>query len=139
MRTLLISAAALALSFGAVSANAQEQKTTTTTVESPTGTTTTKTTESTDAYGTYRKTVTSTQSYDAGPFDAPPGFTYHRFGLGDHVPAALVDRDSIDDYGNYRLSPPPGGLVWIRDGRDALLVDNNDVVVQADYDVFNAG
>jgi len=139
MKTVLIPAAALALALGALPANAQSEKTTTTTVQGPNGTTTTRTTESTDDYGTYRKTVTSTRQYDAGPWDAPPGVTYHRFGLGDRVPAAMVDRDAIDDYGNYSLESPPGGLVWIRDGRDALLVDNNNVVVQADYDVFNAG
>ena len=138
MRNLMISAAALALCLGASAASAQESTTTTTTVQTPTGSETTKTTEGTDAYGNYRKTVTSTKRYDAAAFVAPSGFTYRRFAVGDHVPSVLLgDSVVLNNYSEYALMSPPSGLTWIRDGQDALLVDvRTGEVIQADYDMF---
>lgn len=143
MRNLMISAAAIALCLGAASANAQdEQTTTTTTVQQPNGDSkTTQETTSTDAagYTQYRKTVTSKKHYDAAAFVAPSGFTYRRFSVGEHVPSALMgDSVVLNDYQNYALESPPSGLTWIRDGKDALLIDvRTGEVIQADYDVFN--
>ncbi|MBS0273496.1 MAG: RcnB family protein [Proteobacteria bacterium] len=143
MRNLMISAAALALCFGASAANAQsENTTTTTTVQQPNGDTqTTRETTTTDesGYTQYRKTVTSKHRYDAAAFVAPSGFTYRRFSVGEHVPNALLgDSVVLNDYRNYALETPPAGLTWIRDGQDALLVDvRTGEVIQADYDVFN--
>lgn len=139
MTKLMISAAALALAFSATTAFAQDEKTTTTTVTTPTSSTTTKTTESSDGYASYRKTVTSTRHYNAAAFVAPSGFVYHRFALGEHVPAAILsDQDlALADYGQYALAVPPSGLSWIRVGNDALLVDTSTgEVIQADYDLF---
>jgi Ni/Co efflux regulator RcnB len=135
----MISAAAIALCLGASAANAQDQQTTTTTVQTPEATTTTKTTEGTDIYGNYRKTVTSKKRYNATAFVAPSGFTYRRFQVGEHVPNLLLsDRVVLNDYQNYALESPPSGLTWIRDGQDALLIDmRTGEVIQADYDVFN--
>ena len=142
MKNLMISAAAVALVLGATAASAQEDKTTTTTaVSNPDGTTdVTKqtTTTSNDGYATYRKTVTSTKRYDATSFNAPQGFTYRRFGVGDHVPSVLLgDSVVLQNYSDYALIAPPNGLTWVRDGKDALLVDiRTGEVIQADYDVF---
>lgn len=143
MKTLMLSAAAVALMLGASAAHAQsEQTTTTTTVNNPDGSTdvTNKTTTtSTDGYATYRKTVTSKRRYDAAAFVAPSGYTYRRFSVGEHVPSLLLsDSVVLNDYQNYALETPPSGLTWIRDGQDALLVDmRTGEVIQADYDVFN--
>lgn len=140
MKTLMISAAAIALCLGASAANAQEdQTTTTTTVQTPTDTTTTKTTEGTDVYGNYRKTVTSTKRFNAAAFVAPSGFTYHRFSVGQHVPDALMsDSVVLNNYREYALVEPPSGLTWVRDGQDALLIDTRTgEVIQADYDLFD--
>lgn len=143
MKTLMLSAAAVALMLGASAAYAQsEQTTTTTTVNNPDGSTdvTNKTTTtSTDGYATYRKTVTSKRRYNAAAFVAPSGYTYRRFSVGEHVPSLLLsDSVVLNDYQNYALETPPSGLTWIRDGQDALLVDmRTGEVIQADYDVFN--
>ena len=139
MNKLMLSAAAIALCLGASAASAQDEQTTTTTVQTPTSTTTTKTTEGTDMYGNYRKTVTSRKRYNAAAFVAPSGFTYRRFSVGEHVPNALLgDSVVLNDYATYALETPPSGLTWIRDGQDALLVDvRTGEVIQADYDVFN--
>jgi Ni/Co efflux regulator RcnB len=142
MKTLMISAAAVALCLGASAANAQsENTTTTTTVQQPNGDSqTTKETTTTDAsgYTQYRKTVTSKKRYDAAAFVAPSGFTYRRFSVGEHVPNALLgDSVVLNNYSTYALEAPPSGLTWIRDGQDALLIDvRTGEVVQADYDVF---
>jgi Ni/Co efflux regulator RcnB len=112
--------------------------TTTTTVDTPTGTTSTKTTETTDGLTQYRKTVTATTRYDAGPFRAPSGYTYSRYGVGDHVPTVLLSGDvDLSDYSTYALLAPPAPLKWIRVGDDALLVSrDNGEVIQADYGLF---
>jgi Ni/Co efflux regulator RcnB len=142
MKKLIIPAAALALSLGTIGASAQTTETHSTTVQtSPEdGTqTTTTTTERNDGYGTYRKTVTATQRYDAGAFQAPAGYTYSRYTVGDHVPAVLLQSNNLmlSDYANYRLDAPPEGLKWIRVGNDALLIDrSNGEVIQTDYSLF---
>lgn len=139
MKTLMISAAAIALCLGASAASAQDEQTTTTTVQTPSATTTTKTTEGTDIYGNYRKTVTSTKRYNAAAFVAPSGFTYRRFSVGQHVPDVLLsDSVVLNNYHDYALVEPPSGLTWIRDGQDALLIDTRTgEVIQADYDLFD--
>ena len=139
MKTLMLSAAALALCLGASAASAQDEQTTTTTVQTPSATTTTKTTEGTDIYGNYRKTVTSTKRYNAAAFVAPSGFSYRRFSVGQHVPDVLLsDSVVLNNYHDYALVEPPAGLSWIRDGQDALLIDTRTgEVIQADYDLFD--
>jgi Ni/Co efflux regulator RcnB len=139
-KLILPAAAALALSFGA--ASAQDVETHTTTVQSSPedgSQTTTTTTERSDAYGNYRKTVTSTQRFSAGAFEAPAGYTYERYSVGEHVPHVLVASPDLvlSDYATYRLDEPPRGLEWIRVGNDALLVDRSTgEVIQSDYDLF---
>lgn len=139
MKTLMLSVAAAALCLGASAATAQDQTTTTTTVNSPSATTTTRTTEGTDAWGNYRKTVTSTKRYHATAFEAPTGFIYRRYSVGQHVPDALLsDSVVLNNYQDYALVSPPEGLTWVRDGQDALLVDmRTGEVIQADYDLFD--
>ncbi|HVZ13797.1 MAG TPA: RcnB family protein [Bauldia sp.] len=139
MNRLMISAAAAALCVGMSAAYAQDQTTTTTTVDTPSATTTTRTTEGTDEYGNFRKTVTSTKRYHAAAWEAPSGVTYRRFTVGQHVPdAMLADSVQLNNYQDYALVTPPPGLIWIRDGKDALLVDNRTgEVIQADYDLFD--
>lgn len=142
MTKFIIPAAAIAIAFGALPASAQTYETQSTTVQtSPDdgSQTTTTTTERSNAYGTYRKTVTATHRYDAGPFDAPAGYTYTRYAVGEHVPPVLLDNGDLmlSDYSDYQLDSPPQGLEWIRVGDDALLVDrSNGEVIQTDYDLF---
>ncbi len=140
MKRFIIPAAVVALSFGAASAQTYQSQSTTVQSSPDQGTqTTTTTTERSDAYGTYRKTVTATHRYDAGAFAAPSGYTYTRYALGDHVPAVLLSSNNLmlSDYANFQLDAPPDGLEWIRVGNDALLVDRtNGEVIQTDYNLF---
>jgi Ni/Co efflux regulator RcnB len=135
MNKLMISAAVLAVCLGAPAAFAQDTTQSTTTVQTPNGEKTTSTTESNDGYAQYRKTVTSTKHYNAGVYEAPAGYSYTRFTVGQRVPSALLGRH-IDDYDDYALQAPPSGLTWIRVGGDALLVDSNGQVIQANYSLF---
>lgn len=61
------------------------------------------------------------------PYDAPP-----RLQRGGRLPYAYRD-DRIEDYGRYRLRPPPVGYDWFRVGDGFLLVSPDgqifDVIV----------
>jgi Ni/Co efflux regulator RcnB len=142
MNKFIVSTAAVMLSLGTTGAFAQTETQSTTVQTSPeNGTqTTTTTTESNDGYTQYRKTVTATRHYNAGAFEAPTGYTYSRYALGQHVPALLLESNNLmlSDYASYQLDAPPQGLKWIRVGDDALLVDRSTgEVVQADYNLFD--
>lgn len=140
MQKLTLSAAMLALSIGAAAAQTTSYRSTTVQTNPAEGTqTTTTTTENNDGYLQYRKTVTATRRYDAGAFDAPAGYTYMRYTVGDHVPAVLLQGNlALSDYADYQLDRPPQGLEWIRVGDDALLVDpSSGEVVQTDYNLFD--
>ena len=140
-RLIIPAAAALVLSLGAASAQTYESHTTTTQTSPEDGTqTTTSTTERNDGFATYRKTVTATRHYNDGTFEAPAGYTYTRYRIGDRVPDVLLSSDGLvlTDYSNYRLVAPPRGLEWIRVGNDALLVNRaNGEVIQTDYSLFD--
>jgi Ni/Co efflux regulator RcnB len=123
-------------------ASSQTDQTTTTVTQSPSTTTETTETKSQDAtgdYTQYRKTVTSTHKFDAGPWNAPAGVAYRRFVPGDHVPSQfLADNVILTNYQNYELVAPPDGTAWVRVGRDALLVrTDNGEIIQADYGRFD--
>jgi len=110
-RLIVPAAAALALSLGTLSASAQtyESKSTTTETSPVDGTQTTTTTkQSDDGYSTFRKTVTATHRYDDGAFQAPAGYTYTRYSVGEHVPSVLLSSDGLmlSDYSNYQLDAP---------------------------------
>jgi Ni/Co efflux regulator RcnB len=141
-KLIIPAAAALALSLGTLSASAQtyESHTTTTQTSPEDGTqTTTTTTQRDGAYGSFRKTVTATHRYDNGEFQAPAGYTYTRYSVGERVPSVLLTSDGLilSDYANYQLDAPPHGLKWIRVGNDALLIDRaNGEVIQTDYNLF---
>ena len=145
MYKFLATASALALCVGVTAAIAQPDTSTqrtTTVVSTPSGTeqTTTTTRTSSNGYTQYRRTVTATKHYDAAAFVAPTGYTYKRFAVGDKVPGVMLGSGvSLPDYQSYALeNPPSADLHWIRNGRDALLIDRNTgEVVQTDYDLFN--
>ena len=138
-KSFMVPLLALALSgSGAMAQPTQNSTTTTTTVETPSSSSTTTTTESSDGLTKYRKTVTASKSYDAGPFRAPSGYAYSRYQVGDHVPTALLSGDvDLSDYSAYALVAPPEGLKWIRVGDDGLLISRSTgEVIQANYGLF---
>ena len=76
---------------------------------------------------------------DAGRFEAPAGYTYARYSIGERVPSVIISSDGLvlNDYANYQLTPPPRGLKWVRVGNDALLIDRSTgEVIQTDYGLF---
>ncbi len=74
-----------------------------------------------------------------GPdYRRPAGWYDHRWTFGELLPSAFWARDYwLSDYGAYDLPPPPYGAIWVRVGRDALLVDQDSgEVITVEYDVF---
>lgn len=81
---------------------------------------------------------TAPQRFHFGAYRRPQGWYYRRWGFGDFLPAAFfVNSYWLTNYLAFGLDPPPPGLVWVRYGDDALLVDRySGEVVQVVYGVF---
>jgi Ni/Co efflux regulator RcnB len=86
----------------------------------------------------YHKNFTSPHRYHFGHYNPPPGYYNHRWTYGEMFPRAFWVQDYwINDFWNYGLDEPPPGLVWVRYGDDALLIDEDSgEVVEVEYDVF---
>jgi Ni/Co efflux regulator RcnB len=86
----------------------------------------------------FRRNVQSTQRFRAGFYRAPPGFVYRRWGFGQSLPAAYWGRDYwLPNFFAYGLFAPPTGLVWVRYGPDAMLIDQvTGEIIQVRYGVF---
>jgi Ni/Co efflux regulator RcnB len=140
MTKLMMSAAAIAVCFGAFAAQAQDTDKSTTVTMSPSGTTTETTTTTSDGYKQYTRTMTATKHYHAGAYVAPSGYVYSRYAVGMRAPEMFRgDHAVLAHYSSYGLDAPPTGLglAWIRVGDDALLIDQSTgEVVQADYGLF---
>ena len=62
--------------------------------------------------------------FRAARYRWPPHMHYDRYGIGGHLPLALLIADYlILDWTEYALAAPPGGENWVRYGPDLLLVD----------------
>jgi len=85
-----------------------------------------------------RKNVIAVHRFHIGAYRAPPGWHYRRWVFGERLPAVYFGRDYwITDYLSFDLFAPPDGLVWVRYGPDALLIDEyTGEVVQVQYGVF---
>jgi Ni/Co efflux regulator RcnB len=86
----------------------------------------------------YQRNVSAPRHFQAGSYRAPQGYSYQRWSWGQRLPAIYFGRDYwINDYSSYGLFAPPYGLVWVRFGPDALLIDEySGEIVQVDYGVF---
>jgi Ni/Co efflux regulator RcnB len=86
----------------------------------------------------YHHVFRAPHRYRIGYWRAPYGFHYRRFGIGERIPGVLlVSAYFLNDYYNYGLEEPDDGFVWVRDGSDAVLVDEDSgEVVEVEYDVF---
>jgi len=87
---------------------------------------------------TLRRNVTATRQFHAGVYRAPPGFVYRRWAFGQSLPAIYFARNYwLDNYIAFGLFAPPAGLVWVRYGPDALLINSNTgEIIQVEYGVF---
>lgn len=64
--------------------------------------------------------------------------TVHRFAKGQRFDRNRADHYARLDYRHYkRLKAPPRGYVWVRSGRDAVLVrSSNNVIAQVISNLF---
>jgi Ni/Co efflux regulator RcnB len=85
-----------------------------------------------------RLNVQSSHHFHNGDYRAPEGYQYRHWGYGDRLPHGYYARDYwIGDFLAFGLFAPPDGLVWVRVGNDALLIDQETgEVVQVQYGVF---
>ena len=74
----------------------------------------------------------------ARPWIAPRGFAFRHFRLGERVPTVLLATEYfLLSPWLYGLEAAPPGYVWIREGSDAVLVNQyTGEVLQVAYDVF---
>ena len=85
-----------------------------------------------------RINVQSRHQFHDGNYSQPAGYQVRHWGYGDRLPNAYFARNYwIGDFLMFGLFAPPEGLVWVRVGDDALLIDEyTGEVVQVDYGVF---
>jgi Ni/Co efflux regulator RcnB len=85
-----------------------------------------------------RKNITAHHRYHNGTYDAPQGYSYHRYSYGDRLPGGYFGRDFwILDFADYGLGAPPDGYVWVRYGPDAVLIDEDTgEIVEIVYNQF---
>jgi Ni/Co efflux regulator RcnB len=84
------------------------------------------------------RVVHARHRFHAGAYRRPHGWYAHHWRLGERLPRAWFVRDYwIVDWGLYGLFAPPDGLVWVRVGPDALLIDPyTGEIVAIYYGVF---
>lgn len=86
----------------------------------------------------YHKNITAERQYHFGSYNAPQGYSYHRYGYGDRLPEGYFAQGFwITSYLNFGLITPPDGYVWVRYGPDAVLIDEDTgEIVQVVYGQF---
>ena len=75
----------------------------------------------------------------AGAYRWPAGRHYLRYGVGGHLPRALIVAAYIlANWAQYGLGAPPPGYEWLRYGPDVLAVDpNSGQIADAAYGMFD--
>ena len=89
-------------------------------------------------YRNLRRAVRATHRFHAGAYRRPAGWYSHHWTVGARLPRAWFARNYwITDFGIYGLIAPPDGLVWVRVGPDAMLIDpDTGEVIQVEYNLF---
>jgi Ni/Co efflux regulator RcnB len=87
---------------------------------------------------TLRRNVQASNRYHAAAYQPPQGYAHRQWSYGQRLPVSYYASNYwIADYLMYTLFAPPPGLVWVRVGDDALLIDQNTgEVIQVQYNVF---
>ena len=85
-----------------------------------------------------QKTVYAKRRFHAGVYRSPPGWFVHHWVLAERLPRPWFVRDYwIMDWQVYGLWAPVDGLIWVRVGNDALLIDpDTGEIIGIEYDVF---
>lgn len=72
----------------------------------------------------YNHNFNADHGYHVGPYRAPYGYRYRRWGYGEVLPRAYWGRNYwMSDYWLFGLDVPPVDCEWVRYGPDALLID----------------
>jgi Ni/Co efflux regulator RcnB len=86
----------------------------------------------------YRRNYEAPRRFRIGIYHGPRGFHYRRWSYGEYLPSSYYARPFwLLNAIAYGLFSPPPGLIWVRYGDDALLIDQyTGEIVQVRYDVF---
>ncbi len=86
----------------------------------------------------FRRSYDAPRRFRVGVYHAPRGYSYRRWHHGDRLPRAYFARNYwLTNFVIYGLFAPPPGLMWVRYGPDALLIDTyTGEIVQVRYNVF---
>jgi Ni/Co efflux regulator RcnB len=89
-------------------------------------------------YANLRRAVRATHRFHIGVYRRPHGWYHRHWTVDAYLPRPWFVRDYwITDFGLYGLIAPPDGLVWVRVGPDAVLIDpGTGEVVQVVYGIF---
>jgi Ni/Co efflux regulator RcnB len=85
-----------------------------------------------------RRAVHARHRYHVGAYRRPHGWYRHHWAIGNRLPRGWFARDYwITDWAIYGLWAPIDGLVWVRVGPDAMLIDPvTGEVVGVEYGIF---
>jgi Ni/Co efflux regulator RcnB len=89
-------------------------------------------------FSAYHRNITAPRQFHIGSYRRPSGWYARRWTYGEILPPLFWSQNYwIGDFNDYGLMPPPPGTVWVRDGGDALLIDQDSgEVIQVVYGVF---
>jgi Ni/Co efflux regulator RcnB len=85
-----------------------------------------------------RRSVRAMRRFHAGVYRRPRGWYAHHWVIGERLPRAWFARNYwLSDWAIYGLWAPVDGLIWVRVGPDAMLVDPaTGAVVGVEYGLF---
>lgn len=89
-------------------------------------------------FSSFHRNFSSPRRFHASTYQRPRGWYAHRWTFGERLPTLFWTQNYwLSDYFDFGLTLPPPGTVWVRDGSDALLIDQYDgQIIQVAYDVF---
>jgi len=89
-------------------------------------------------YNRFRRNFRSAQRFRVARYRAPASYNYRRWSYGQYLPFEYrANNFWLANALVYGLFQAPPGLVWVRYGDDALLIDRyTGEIVQVRYDIF---
>jgi Ni/Co efflux regulator RcnB len=89
-------------------------------------------------FSSFQRNVQATRRFRDGGWRPPVGYSYRRWSFGERLPPAFYGRQYwLNNWAAFALFAPPPGLVWVRYGPDAMLIDPaSGEIVQVRYGVF---
>ena len=86
----------------------------------------------------FHQNFNAPRRFHAQGYRRPAGWYSHRWVFGEVLPSLFWARDYwLTDYVDFGLPPPPYGAVWVRNGDDAILIDQDSgEIITVEYSVF---